>query len=220
VGARGGPGPAGDSLSILPQPGIPPGSARPARRRESPKQGRVIAPIYDDDGQWCVGFISRSVHPFCSECVRCHPASSACGRGERRWDFPPNFLKGEWLYNFAEARRSDAPFVLLVEGAPDVFRTAEAGVPAVAGFGTDLSVVQIRKLASLQKRVVIAFDNDAAGREAATSMARLLQWEGVKAVVHHPPVGFKDVGEMPAPAMAGWLAGVAPGLPQTLTQGG
>ncbi len=156
----------------------------------SHKQGRAIVPIYDEGDSTCVGFIARTIRPDDTR---------------PRWQFPTNFRSGEWLYNHAAVRNSPTPFVLVVEGVPDVLRATEAGVPAVAAFGVEVSVAQVRKLASLNKEVVVAFDNDEAGRSAAVSAVTLLRREGVQAVIRHPPSGVKDVGEMAAGDVAGWF---------------
>jgi hypothetical protein len=170
---------------------------------------RAVVPIYDDEGSTCVGYISRSVHPFCAECEWCHPADDPCVWGEPRWMFPADFPKSEYLFSYADARRSDSSFVLLVEGVPDVLRAAEAGIPAVAAFGTDISAAQTKKLVALDKKVVVAFDNDDAGSKAGTATAELLRREGLSVEVRHPPAVFKDVGEMAARDVADWLEDLA-----------
>ncbi|QDU20596.1 toprim domain-containing protein [Urbifossiella limnaea] len=173
---------------------------------ESRRYGWAVAPVYDDRGHACVGAVYRSTKPPCGTCSKCHHPADSCARGEPRWWFPQGFPKGDYLFNYAAAVRSVSPFVLLVEGVTDVLRAAEAGVVAVAGFGTDLSVPQALKLAVLNKPVVVAFDNDPAGTRAAASIVTLLRREGVSATVRHPPSGYKDVGEIPAAEVTRWLA--------------
>ena len=109
------------------------------------------------------------------------------------------------MYNYDACWEWTTNFVVLVEGVPDVLRAAEAGVTAVAAFGTDLSSFQTQKLANLNKRVFVAFDNDEAGATGARTAASQLQEAGVKTVVRHPPAEYKDVGEMPATAVTEWL---------------
>jgi hypothetical protein len=170
---------------------------------ESAVQNRAVVPIYENDRY--VGFISRSTKPHCGSCGKCHEPDG-CGSGEPRWMFPPNFPKGEYLFNYAEALKSQAPFILLTEGAPDVLRAAEAGVVAVCGFGTDLTNVQAIKLSGLNKPVLVAFDNDDAGLPAAQAVARQLREGRTRVEVRHPPKEYKDVGEMTATEVAQWLA--------------
>ena len=117
--------------------------------------------------------------------------------------FEKGFPKGDYLFNYAAAK--SAPVVLLVEGVGDVLRAAEAGVVAVCGFGTDISVFQTVKLSCL-KRVLVAFDNDEPGQKAAHDLVPRLRRDGVHAEVRHPPAAFKDVAEMPVVAVREWLA--------------
>jgi DNA primase len=98
----------------------------------------------------------------------------------------------------------------LVEGVCDVFRAAEAGIPAVACLGNDLTGAQAVKLGLLRQNVVVAFDNDDAGRLGATRAMVALRphcWaRRVRAV--EIPEGYKDVAEMPAEAVAEWFRSV------------
>ena len=174
---------------------------------ESRMLNRVVVPIYDNEGIYCINFISRSFKPTCPECKQCHFEEAGCMAKEPRWKFPENSSKSDWLYNFANAKRSNEAFVLLVEGAPDVFRAAEAGIPAVACFGVDPSVTQILKLGTLEKEIVVAFDNDNAGLREGITVATILKREGIRARLLHPPKDVKDVGEMDASGIKAWLAG-------------
>ena len=68
----------------------------------------------------------------------------------------------------AERVSPSSPFILLVEGANgEVWRCTEANVPAVACLGAELTNSQAEKVAALNKKIYIAFDNDEAGNEAA-----------------------------------------------------
>jgi Toprim-like len=171
----------------------------------SPKLRKTVVPVYDDAGRTCVGYIARSEKPHCLQCDKCHDRQESCGRGERRWDVLTDFPKGNYLLNYAAASASNSPFVLLVEGPGDVFRAMEAGVPAVAAFGSDLSSTQANKLAALNKRIVVALDNDKAGREGTKRAQNLLNQRRVIAGVCQPPAGFHDVGDMPAEAVVAWM---------------
>jgi hypothetical protein len=171
----------------------------------SPMLGRSVVPLYDDAGHKCVGFIARSEHPACGSCKKHHRPGQPCRYGQQKWRIHRGFPKSSYLYNYAATRRPDCRVVLLVEGTGDVFRAEEAGIAAVACLGTHLSDVQAAKLAALGKPVLIAFDNDDAGRQGAAAAAERLRGlcEGVRACP--VPAGFHDVGDMPAEAVARWV---------------
>ena len=82
----------------------------------------------------------------------------------------PLFQKSKTLFNLHRARTAivQAGFVIVVEGYMDCLALTRAGVlNVVAVLGTALTPDHLRKLARLTKRVVICFDSDGAGREAA-----------------------------------------------------
>jgi len=172
---------------------------------ESAKLSRAVVPIYDDAGTTCVGAIYRSVWPTCVVCGDCHPPAAGCRARQPRWKFEEGVHKSDYLFNYAAAARSSSPFVLLVEGVPDVLRATEAGIAAVACFGHDLSVAQATKLSLLNKRVVVGFDNDDRGRAGAVKANNDLR-RLARAEVRHPPAKYKDVGEMSAAEVLAWLA--------------
>jgi hypothetical protein len=171
---------------------------------DSARLDRVVMPVYDDEGVRCIGWAERSFHPACRFCHKAHAADALCTSGEPRWRFPRGFTKGHWLYGYAEAARSPLPFVLLVEGIPDVLRAAEAGLPAVACLGTELSELNRMKIASLCKRVVVAFDNDDAGQRQGQAVVKRLSEFGVLAERRHPPTGVKDVADLTPEDVAAW----------------
>src|SRR5207237_1116406 len=98
-----------------------------------------------------------------------------------------DFPRQQYLYNYANARRHGCPFVLLVEGPSDVFAVVYASYPAVASLGADLSPEQADKLAALGKRVLVAYDNDEAGRAGSARACGLLRAKGVTAKECVPP---------------------------------
>jgi DNA primase len=82
----------------------------------------------------------------------------------------PLFQKSKTLFNLHRARTAIVQMgsVVVVEGYMDCLALAKAGLPnVVAVLGTALTPDHLRKLARLTKRVVLCFDSDAAGREAA-----------------------------------------------------
>jgi 5S rRNA maturation endonuclease (ribonuclease M5) len=165
----------------------------------SKKSRRDVVPLYDDGGQVCVGFEARSVLPRCESCKKHHTAGSDCKYGQSKWMGMKGFPKATYLYNYARAATTKAPFVFLVEGAPDVLRLADAGYVAVALLGSDASDDQLKKLAALGREVWIALDNDEAGEAARVRLdTRLLRPEfGFRRESFWAPAPFKDVGETP-----------------------
>jgi len=82
----------------------------------------------------------------------------------------PLFHKGRELYGLYEARQAlrQQESALVVEGYMDVIALAQAGVGnAVAPLGTALTADQLKLLFRTVPEVVLAFDGDSAGREAA-----------------------------------------------------
>jgi DNA primase len=82
----------------------------------------------------------------------------------------PLFHKGRELYGLYEARQALRKHerALVVEGYMDVIALAQAGVGnAVAPLGTALTADQLKLLLRTVPEVVLAFDGDSAGREAA-----------------------------------------------------
>ena len=82
----------------------------------------------------------------------------------------PIFHKGELLFGLFEARKSCANFeqMLLVEGYMDVVALHEHGLSfAVAALGTATSEMHFKILFKLSKKIIIAFDGDHAGKQAA-----------------------------------------------------
>ena len=171
----------------------------------SPKLRRSVVPLYDESGEVCVGIYSRSEKPKCPKCNGLHDPWCDCQFAQAKWRAPKDFPKKHYLYNYCNARKAYLPVVLLVEGPGDVFRAMEADSPAVALLGTDLSDWQAERLAALDKAIIVALDNDEAGRRASDSVYERLSRHASEVVVLPPPPDFKDVGDMPAETVRKWL---------------
>lgn len=82
----------------------------------------------------------------------------------------PLFQKSKTLFNLNRARTSivQSGYAIVVEGYMDCLALSRVGINnVVAVLGTALTPDHLRKLGRLTKRVVLCFDSDAAGREAA-----------------------------------------------------
>ena len=148
-------------------------------------RGRVLFPIFDDRGD-PVGFGGRIL-----------PGSDG-PKYKNTSDEAAIYSKSRVLYglNWAKEHIVHAGEAIVCEGYTDVIGFAAAGVPrAVATCGTALTEDHIRLLKRFSPRLVLAFDADAAGQNAA---ARVYEWEqklDVEFAVADLPPGV-DPGEL------------------------
>jgi DNA primase len=94
------------------------------------------------------------------------------------------FHKGSLLYGLHLAKREirEAGRAVLCEGYFDVIGTVACGLEgAVAGMGTALTAEQAKLLARYTEEVVVAYDGDSAGENAARRALPLLLAEGLGA---------------------------------------
>ena len=123
--------------------------------------------------------------------------------------------KSKVLYglNWAKADVVNADEAVVCEGYTDVIGFAAAGVPrAVATCGTALTIDHLRTLQKFARRIVLAFDADAAGQDAA---ARFYQWErdlDLDIAVAALPVGV-DPGDLAQSDPQALQAAVADAVP-------
>jgi hypothetical protein len=93
--------------------------------------------------------------------------------------------------------RPDDP-VILVESPLDVAVLRTAGFPALASFGASVSRRQRKLLADRASQIVLALDNDRAGRESHDKLVAAPEFAGKELFrfnyAHAPDV--KDIGEM------------------------
>lgn len=124
---------------------------------------RILFPIFDANGD-AVGFGGRAM-----------PGND----GPKYKNTPETALyqKSKLLYalNWSKARIVNDDRAIVCEGYTDVIGFARAGLPAaVATCGTALTEDHVRLLRRYARRLVLAFDADAAGQAAAE---RFYQWE-------------------------------------------
>ena len=130
----------------------------------------------------------------------------------------PLFRKGEVLYGLHLARTEIAKrdLALVVEGYTDALALAQAGHPnVVASQGTALTERQLRHLRGLSKNVVLLFDGDAAGAEAALRGVQIAEREGLSVRVAVLPAGLDPADA--AIEQPDTLAAVVEGAPSVLT---
>lgn len=133
------------------------------QRQQDAFRGRVLFPIFDVQGD-PVGFGGRIM-----------PGGE--GPKYKNSSDGPLYAKSRVLYglSWAKADVVAAGEVVVCEGYTDVIGLAQAGIPrGVATCGTALTEEHIRLMKRFAPRVVLAFDADAAGQNAAE---RFYEWE-------------------------------------------
>jgi DNA primase len=170
-----------------------------AMRRHFPDQAlRAVGLVSEKEGTGRLydRFRGRAMFPIFAEGgkVVAFGARSLDGSEPKYLNSPegPVYQKSRVLYglNWAkDAIRKDGRAVLM-EGYLDVARALEAGVDgAVATCGTALTPAHARLLRRFTDRVVVNFDQDAAGQRAARKGLDVLIEEGLKVQVVELPEG-------------------------------
>ena len=127
-------------------------------------RGRVLFPIFDVNGN-AVAFGGRILPGSTDPAKYKNSAESKI------------YAKSKTLYglNWVKSDIVNADQAIVCEGYTDVIGFAAAGVPrAVATCGTALTEDHFRVLKSYTRRIVLAFDADSAGQNAAE---RFYEWE-------------------------------------------
>ena len=107
----------------------------------------------------------------------------------------PVYVKGQTLYGLNVAKKSRAAELVLVEGYMDVIAMHQAGFDnVVAALGTALTERQVRLMRRYTNEVIVGFDADRAGQEAAARSFELLEQQDFKIRVLVMPEG-KDPDE-------------------------
>jgi hypothetical protein len=168
-----------------------------------PLSDRAVAPVYDADGRWVVGFTGRSIHPKCDKCGRWHTPGAPCPEpGSGAWR-----RSGKWyhhelattslFYNHHLAREhiGETGVAVLVEGPGDLWRLVEGGVDVGLGtFGASLSDEQVVMMElSGCINLVIPRDRDAAGAAFEADLKARL---GRSFRLHFVELPTHDVGEL------------------------
>ena len=134
-----------------------------AGRQQDAFRERVMFPIYDASGT-AVGFGGRKL-------------PEAEGPKYKNSSESSVYSKSRVLYGLSQAKTAivEADEVIVCEGYTDVIGFDQAGLGrAVATCGTSLTDDHVKLLSRFARRIVVAFDADAAGQNAA---ARFYGWE-------------------------------------------
>ncbi|MCJ7671323.1 MAG: DNA primase [Acidimicrobiia bacterium] len=154
-----------------------------ANRLQDQFRGRLMFPIYDTRGE-AVGFGGRALGDD--------------GPKYKNSPETPIYQKSRLLYglNWAKADIVARGEAVICEGYTDVMAYALAGAPnAVATCGTALADDHAKMLKNLARRVVLAYDGDAAGAGAADRWYRWEQELELEVRVADLPAG-KDPGDL------------------------
>ena len=130
---------------------------------------RIMFPILNEQGR-VIAFTARAL-------------ASDDKSGPKYLNSPetPLYSKGQVLFNLDKARQPirELKFALLVEGQMDCITVSLAGVQNVlATSGTAFTEAQARLLGRYTKRIIVNFDPDTAGANAAEKSIALLTEEG------------------------------------------
>ncbi|MCL6594289.1 MAG: DNA primase, partial [Alicyclobacillus sp.] len=139
---------------------------------------RVVIPIVDGQGR-VVAFGGRALADDAKPKYLNSPETAV-------------FHKSALLFNLHKARKAirQSRTAVLMEGYMDVLTAWQAGVHnAVASMGTSLTEQHARLLRRYTDRVVLAYDGDAAGREAAKRALAVLADSGLTVRVAQFPEG-------------------------------
>ncbi len=141
-------------------------------RRQDALRARIIFPIFDPAGKAVA--VGGRILPASSDAARVD------GRVEPKYKNSPEtsiYSKRRTLYalNFAKDDVIKSGEIIVCEGYTDVIAFFTAGMPrAVATCGTALGEDHFRLMKNFSTRIVLAYDADAAGQNAAASV---YQWE-------------------------------------------
>ena len=150
-------------------------------------RGRVLFPIFDADGK-AVALGGRVLPGDDGPKYKNSPETALYSKS--RVLYALNWHKGEIV------KAGSAGEAIVCEGYTDVIGFAMAGVPrAVATCGTALTEEHVKLLSRFAKRIVLAFDADAAGQGAADRFAEWEQRYQLEVVVADIPAG-SDPGDL------------------------
>jgi len=158
-------------------------SAKRGDRYYDKFRNRVIFPIINTSGK-VIGFGGRRIDPNDNPKYLNSPESRV-------------FSKKNMLYGLNLSRKAvaEAGFIILVEGYMDTIGIYRAGIENVAAsLGTALTENQARLIKRYTNDVILLYDSDAAGRNAALRGMEILKKEGLRVRVLHVTDG-KDPDE-------------------------
>jgi 5S rRNA maturation endonuclease (ribonuclease M5) len=141
--------------------------------KNKPMYNRVVIPVYDDNREFMVGCVGRSIFEKCFLCDCYHDESKICPISQKdivscsKWKNSKGFKVENHFYNywFAKNKIKETGLAFIVEGAGDVWRFVQSGIENVIGmFGSSLKPNQKKILEKSGAQKIITFtDPDEAG---------------------------------------------------------
>lgn len=162
---------------------------------------RVIFPLFDQQGE-VIAFSGRALSKDAVPKYLNSPDTVL-------------FTKSEVLYGLDKAKEKvrKVNFTVLVEGQVDLVLSHQAGVEnTVASSGTAFTSQHLERLKRLSKRIILAFDGDAAGEKAGEKATELGLSLGLEVKVAQLPSG-KDPAEIIKEGKEGWKEVLKRSLP-------
>lgn len=135
------------------------------------KRMMVTIPIYSSDGM-CVGFVGRSIQG-------------------KEFSNSPGLPRSKTLFNIQRVKFTSQVFV--VESTFDAIRIEQAGRPAVATLGSNVSGNQIALLKKYFTSIILLPDNDEAGKSQTRKLTEAMP--GI-VTVGTVPQEYKDISDM------------------------
>jgi DNA primase len=173
-------------------------------------RGRIMFPIHNHLGK-VVGFTGRILPQLEKEILARMTRTVGTQGGEGSASAPtiakyvnspetPIFQKSKLLYGFWKSKEGirETKSAFLVEGQMDFLMSYQSGVRnAVASSGTALTADHLRAIHRFAEELVLAFDNDVAGSDAAERAIDLGEANdfSVKVAVFDESSGFKDAAD-------------------------
>ena len=135
---------------------------------------RLMFPVIDTTGN-IIAFGGRMIHPA---------REGDEGRKYMNSSDTPVYSKRKNLFALNYAKNNCSEHMILCEGYMDVIALHQAGFEnAVATLGTAITPEQARLMSRYTKKVIISYDSDAAGQNAANKAIKLLDAAGIDASV-------------------------------------
>jgi DNA primase len=188
------------------------GFVNKAGRLQDAMRGRVLFPILDPGGR-PIAIGGRILPPHEGDV----PESGRIEPKYKNTQETPIYQKRKTLYalNWAKQDVIAKGEIVVCEGYTDVIAFFGAGVPrAVATCGTALAEDHFRVMRNFAKRIVLAYDADAAGQSAAESVYQWERTHEVEVAVCRLPHGLDpaDLARRDHDALASSLADAVPFL--------